>query len=66
MTKTEKADPRFLTSQEVADILRVNIEYIRDEIKAGNLRAYKVGRAFIIEDKDLEDYIKARVVIANE
>ena len=66
MTKTENNAHRFVTVEEAADILRVYIEFVRNEIKAGNLKAYKIGRAYIIEKPDLESYIKAREVKVGE
>lgn len=63
MTTPEAAPkPRFLTTQEVADILRSTRKFIRSEIEAGALKASFIGRVFLIEADDLEEYINERRV----
>lgn len=42
----------FYTAQELADKLRVNIMTIYRYIKAGKLKAYKIGKDFRIEAKE--------------
>lgn len=61
---TSEAAPeqRFLTTQEVADILRASPKFVRTEIEAGALPAYCFGGNFKIEVADLEKYIQERRV----
>lgn len=44
----------FYTAQELAEKLRVNIMTIYRYIKAGKLKAYKLGKEFRIEKKEFE------------
>lgn len=48
----------FLTAEEVAEILKVNIMTIYRYIKAGKLRAYKLGKNFRIEKNEFETFLK--------
>jgi len=45
------------TPVEVAKILKVDISTIRRYIKAGDLKANKVGRQFRIKSDDLEAFV---------
>jgi excisionase family DNA binding protein len=54
----EKA--RFLTVQEVADMLRVSSMTVYRLIKAGDLPAVRVGRSFRVRDTDVDAYLAAR------
>lgn len=42
----------FYTAQELAEKLRVNIMTIYRYIKAGKLKAYKIGKEFRIDKKE--------------
>jgi excisionase family DNA binding protein len=55
----------FLTVKEVAELCRVHIKFIRNEITRGNLPAVKVGRAFLVDRKDMAAYLEARKVVAD-
>ena len=44
----------FYSAQELADILRVNIMTIYRYIKAGKLKAYKIGKEFRIEKEEFQ------------
>lgn len=58
----ETQKQRFLTPAEVAEILRCHVKTVRSEIKSGQLKASRVGRAFIVETADLESFIKEKAV----
>ena len=47
----------FMTAQETADILKVNIMTIYRYIKAGKIKAYKIGKEFRIEKKEFERFL---------
>ncbi len=47
----------LMTSQEVADILKVNIMTIYRYIKAGKIKAYKIGKEFRIEKKEFDNFL---------
>jgi excisionase family DNA binding protein len=54
------AKARFLTVQEVADLLRVSSMTVYRLIKAGDLPAVRVGRSFRVRDTDVDAYLSSR------
>lgn len=46
------------SAQEVAEMLKVNIRTVYNEIERGNLKAKKVGHQYRIMKKDLEAYME--------
>lgn len=52
------------TVSEVAKLLKVNRNFVYDEIKRGSLKAIKIG-SIKIKHEDLESYINQREVIIN-
>jgi len=48
----------FYIAQELADKLRVNIMTIYRYIKAGKLKAYKIGKEFRIDKKEFDKFLK--------
>ena len=54
------AKARFLTVQEVADLMRVSSMTVYRLIKAGDLPAVRVGRSFRVRDEDVDAYLAAR------
>lgn len=51
---------RFLTVQEVADLLRVSSMTVYRLIKSGDLPAVRVGRSFRVSDRDVDGYLASR------
>jgi excisionase family DNA binding protein len=47
----------FYTAQELAEKLRVNIMTIYRYIKAGKLKAYKIGKEFRIDKKEFDNFL---------
>jgi len=47
----------FYTAKELADKLRVNIMTIYRYIKAGKLKAYKIGKEFRIDKKEFNIFL---------
>ena len=47
----------FYLAQELADKLRVNVMTIYRYIKAGKLKAYKIGKEFRIENIEYEKFL---------
>lgn len=47
----------FYRAEELAEKLRVNIMTIYRYIKAGKLRAYKIGKEFRIEKKEFNKFL---------
>jgi len=53
----EKENKHFYTAQELADILQYNIMTIYRYIKAGKLKAFKVGKEFRIIKKEFDNFL---------
>ncbi len=51
---------RFLTVQEVADLMRVSSMTVYRLIKAGELPAVRVGRSFRVSEPDVDTYLSSR------
>ncbi|MFM7271344.1 MAG: helix-turn-helix domain-containing protein [Actinomycetes bacterium] len=51
---------RFLTVQEVADLIRVSTMTVYRLIKSGDLPAVRVGRSFRVRESDVDTYLGAR------
>lgn len=51
---------RFLTVQEVANLLRVSTMTVYRLIKSGDLPAVRVGRSFRVRDGDVDSYLESR------
>ena len=54
------AKARFLTVQEVADLIRVSSMTVYRLIKSGELPAVRVGRSFRVRDVDVDTYLAER------
>ena len=55
MAKQEK---EFYTAKELAEKLRVNIMTIYRYIEAGKFKAYKIGKEFRIDEKEVAIFLK--------
>ena len=51
---------RFLTVQEVADVMRVSSMTVYRLIKSGELSAVRVGRSFRVSEGDVDHYLASR------
>ena len=45
------------TTQQVADILQLKPKTIREYIKQGKIRAYKIGKSWRVTEEDLKEFI---------
>lgn len=52
-----KKDEQFYTAKELAELLKVNIMTIYRYIKAGKLKAFKIGKEFRIVKKEFDDFL---------
>lgn len=52
------SESRFLTVQEVADLMRVSSMTVYRLIKSGELRAARVGRSFRVRQEDIDEYLE--------
>ena len=51
----------FYKAEELAEKLEVNIMTIYRYIKAGRLKAYKIGKEFRIDREEFEGFLKSAV-----
>lgn len=58
MMKSMNENKEFYRAEELAEKLRVNIMTIYRYIKAGKLRAYKIGKEFRIGKAEFERFLK--------
>jgi len=49
---------QFLTVEQVAKILQVHWQTVLTYIKTGKLGAFRLGRGYRIEPKDLEEFVQ--------
>jgi excisionase family DNA binding protein len=56
----QEARSRFLTVQEVADLMRVSTMTVYRLIKAGDLGAVRVGKSYRIREDDVDRYLASR------
>ena len=52
-------DKEFYTPTEIADKLRVNVMTIYRYIRAGKIKAHKLGKEFRIDVKEYERFLKS-------
>ena len=57
---TSSPRPRLLTPNEVAEQLRVSTMTVYRLIKAGDLRAARIGKSFRISEDDVDAYLQDR------
>lgn len=50
--------PEFFTAHELAAVLKLNVMTIYRYIKAGTLRAHKIGKEFRVSRADFEDWLE--------
>ena len=50
----------LITTREVADRLKLNIEVVRRKLRNGDIKATKVGRLWRVSDEELQKYIVDR------
>lgn len=52
-------DKKFYSAQEIADAFNYNVMTIYRYIKAGKLKAYKVGKEFRIDKNEFEKFLNS-------
>jgi excisionase family DNA binding protein len=51
-------DERYLTCDEVGEVLQMSAEWVRRQCNAGNLVGTKLGRAWRVKPSDLETFMR--------
>lgn len=59
MTETERTSDEFLTVAEIAGMLKLNQQTVRNWIDAGTLTAIHVGRRVRISRSDFDRFVEA-------
>lgn len=59
MENKNNSPEEFYTAEELAKILKVNIMTIYRYIKAGKVKAYKIGKEFRIEKQEFNNFLKS-------
>lgn len=52
--------PKILRVDEVASLLQISEQSVRNAIKGGQLKAIKLGKCYRITEYDLETYLNRR------
>jgi len=52
---------KFLTTEQVADILQVHPFTILKFLKSGKLRGVKLGRVYRIKESDVQEFLESRM-----
>jgi excisionase family DNA binding protein len=55
-------DTKYLTLEQVSKLLGVSKRTVMRQIKAGRLKAFKVGRSLRFEEEAIQEYIKHQQV----
>lgn len=55
-----KSDESYKSIEEVAELLNVSYQTIREMVVSGKLKAFKVGRQWRIKESELEKYSERR------
>ncbi|MBG02323.1 MAG: excisionase [Acidimicrobiaceae bacterium] len=60
MPKKSEQPARFMTVAEVADLMRVSSMTVYRLIKAGEIRAARVGKSYRIREDDVDQFLSSR------
>lgn len=50
----------FLTTEDIAELLELNVSTVRRYIREGKLRAIRLGKYYRIRSEDFEEFLKER------
>ncbi len=54
----QNSTPKFYTTNEIAEMLRMNVQVIARKLQAGELPGYKIGKDWRIKDSDLNEWLE--------
>ncbi|MFH2056745.1 MAG: DUF2087 domain-containing protein [bacterium] len=58
MTLETDSEMKFLTTAEVAELLKMNVQVIARKLKYGELLGYKIGKDWRVKESDLLDWLE--------
>lgn len=53
---------KLYSAEEVAEYLKVTLRTVRDWIKKGEIRASKVGKAYLVKESDIQRFVNDRML----
>ena len=51
-------DDNFVTIEEIADKLKVDLETVRNWLRKGTLKGYKFGKFWRVKESDFEEFLQ--------
>lgn len=51
---------KYYTLKEIADLLQMHINSIRLYVKEGKMKAFKVGKGYLVAEEDLRAFIERK------
>jgi len=57
MSESDKTQLKFYTTNEVAELLKMNVQVISRKLKYGELPGYKIGKDWRIKESDLLEWL---------
>jgi len=58
-------DLKYLTVEEIADMLRMHKSTIRNKIKKGKIKGCKIGKRWLVSEQDFIKYIDSMLRSVN-
>jgi excisionase family DNA binding protein len=59
--QTLEATPVWLTTEEVAELLKVSSRQVSKYVQLGELKGYSVGRRWLISRADVDAYVRSQL-----
>jgi len=51
-------NPKFFTTNEIAEMLKMNVQVIARKLKFGELTGYKIGKDWRVKESDLNEWLE--------
>lgn len=56
---------KYLTLEEISEALHMPYDTVRKKVKAGELKGYKPGKRVLVEEKELELFVKRSEMVTS-
>jgi excisionase family DNA binding protein len=50
--------PKFYTTNEIAELLKMNVQVIARKLQCGEITGYKIGKDWRVKDSDLMEWLE--------